>query len=407
MYKTAETRKIIEKLKSSPEVKKILSISQTDSEFLQRMNVWISETKDPYFYFKVKELNKKLYSQILMLIWNESEKNSSMNEIKLEKKETFAAKLSYSVHEDLEKPEIFLSLEEWMKAFFVLGEFLAKQSRFNIYVSYVDSLIPAIFCTFGYLHSKYSSYETKDLIASFASLPCGQELCFKTSRYKDIWELRTFKKVDKKENRVLIENNKKDNLIDHIKEQDIPNKVRVRGNAKMSSGRGLGVKMNDHISPIIGFLYGKEVANRIKILNEDHINIFGRAVFEELEQIMESLIFELPGKEKFYLKDILYFKNSETNFWNVEHIKSDCAKEDNERMNVYIGENNALNFWDLRGDKNVIFADRKNIDKTYHKDLFDRIRRSISEEAKIISELENYFDAHSIAFPRGVEIVAW
>lgn len=407
MYKSAETREFIGKLKSSPEVKKILSIAQTDSEFFQRMNVWILETKDPYFYFKGKELNKKIYNQILILIWKESEKKSKSNQKKTEKKETFATKLSYSVHDESGKAEIFLSLEEWMKAFFLFGEFLAKQSRFNIYVSYVDSLIPAIFCTFGYLHSKYSSYRTKDLIASFASLPCGKELCFKTYSCKDIWELRTLKEVDKKQDRVLIENNKKENLIDHIKEEDIPNKVRVRGNAKMSSGRGLGVKMNDYISPIIGLLYGKEIENRIKILNEEHINILGRAVYEEIEQIMESLIFELPDKEKFYLRDILYFKNSETNFWNVEHIKSDRAKEDDGRMNVYIGENNALNYWDLRGDKNVIFADRKNIDKTYHEDLFDRIRRSISEEAKIISELENYFAVHSIVFPRGVEIVAW
>lgn len=405
----SETNEVMEKLKTNQEVKKIFLHSRTSSEFFQRVNFWLAETSDPYFYFKKKKLNRKIFEQEIDLLWDELNipKTKVSKKISEEDKEkSFINNLSYSIMKDSKIISEFVYFEEWMKAFFIIGEFLSKYSKFNIYISYVDSLIPAMFSIFGYVHSKYKSYISTDFIYLFDKFEIGKELCFKTSENEDTWELRTFRGIDKQENSVLLEN-KNQLLINYVTEQNIPFRVRVKGNVKMAAGRGAGLKMNDHLSPKMSYLYGTKVLNEIKVMNEHYVNICGRAIFDEIEEIMSYLVFQLPNQKKFYLSDILCFQNSDTNFWNIENIMSNREKKENGRLNVFIGENNAINFGDLMGEKNIVFADRKNIDKPSHEVFFDQIRRSTTEEASLILDLKTHFAKSGIEFPRGVEIIAW
>lgn len=400
---TESIEEVVVKLIMNDRINKIFLLSKSKDEFLDRLDVWFQETNDPYIYLLKGELDKKKINRIKDYLWIKLRNDKRLKKVR---KKNFVNDVTYSFINEPSEIRKFNDLEEWMKAFFLIGDFLSKKSHFNIYISYIDSLIPAIFSALGFIHSTYSEMETEDFITLFSDFKNEDEICFKPSNNKNTWEIRTFKNVDKKKKMLLIEN-KKLLLTNHIPDKDIPLKIRVKGNVKKVSGSSPELKMNDKTNPILGTLYTRKVETIIKVMNSCLINIFGRAISEKYMGIINSLLLKLPNQDEFKINDILYSQYNGTNFRNVELIKSYLDIKESGRLNIFIDENNATNFWEIKGNKNIIFADRKKIDKVYHDDLFDQIRRSKSEETNLIKELENYFREYGVKFPRGVEIIAW
>ncbi|WP_142920419.1 hypothetical protein, partial [Staphylococcus xylosus] len=162
-----------------------------------------------------------------------------------------------------------------MKFFLLIGEYIDKKDKINIYISYLDEFYPALFIAKGVIDSNLSSIECKLRDYDINNdLKIGDNVTYLvgTEDGKDIWKKAVVINIYNDENAVKKEWNpyvelkfekKKKNEFNHKIPRTIwSKKLRISSNYKSTAGSV--VKMNKEIDGYFKDKYSKQVLNHIQ-----------------------------------------------------------------------------------------------------------------------------------------------
>ncbi|MGK3150090.1 hypothetical protein VQE80_06525 [Staphylococcus shinii] len=312
-------------------------------------------------------------------------------------------------------------VREWMKFFLLIGEYIDKKDKINIYISYLDEFYPALFIAKGVIDSNLSSIECRLRDYDINNdLKIGDNVTYLvgTEDGKDIWKKAVVINIYNDENAVKKEWNpyvelkfekKKKNEFNHKIPRTIwSKKLRISSNYKNTAGSV--VKMNKEIDGYFKDKYSKQVLNHIQGTNKKQINIIGSKVQKEWESYNEFLEFSEDNIE-YKISDFIFANDSQYSISNVNFIKTINSKSaiENNIPTVFVGDNSALTLSKLKTGKNVILSNRKKYNDTLSELVKQNVLNDlIFEHSQIDSkELHNFLNENNVKIPKGVEIFVY
>lgn len=312
-------------------------------------------------------------------------------------------------------------VREWMKFFLLIGEYIDKKEKINIYISYLDEFYPALFIAKGVIDSNLAGIESKlkDYDVN-NDLKIGDEVTYLAGAKngKDIWKKAHVINIYNDKNAANEEWNpyielqfekKKKNEFNHKIPKTIwSKKLRISSNYKSTAGSV--VKMNKEIEGYFKEKYSKEVLDYIQGTNKKQINVIGLKVQKEWENYKDFLEFSEMGIN-YTISDFIFANDSQYSISNVNFIKSINSKYEVERNipTLFVGDSGALTLSKLKTDKNIILSNRKKNNETLSELVKQNILNDFILEDKQIDfkELHNFLSEKNVKIPKGVEIFVY
>ncbi|MBW0764004.1 MULTISPECIES: hypothetical protein [Mammaliicoccus] len=302
---------------------------------------------------------------------------------------------------------------EWMDFFEILGKYVQSKKLINLYISYIDETLPAIFLAKGIIENHF---ENEKFLNKLGTLKTGDKVALLVDEKNRIWRKADILDVYDSEYNIefnpyvklhviLGKNNSYEN---HIPYKDWNTKIRV--NPSYKSTAGTKIQINDYISEYLLNKYGLEYINNLKMNNQNIVNFVGVNIEKTILEYMNIFKFK-ENNCTFTFKDIIYLKRMAESYSNTQIIKSrtDNSEIYDNDISIFLGDNSSLNFAEYKTNKNIYLSNRKKNNLQYQEIFLDNyMNDSYSHDSeKINNEIKEILNNNKIEIPRGVEIYGY
>lgn len=328
---------------------------------------------------------------------------------------------SHDLHLKKQPTEKWEPIPNWIKFFLEIGKFATRNDSVNIYISYIDDIIPASFISLGAVIGKYVEYQDIEIDSEWinSNLSVGDSVYYRKSIDSNTWQLGKVvniynnKHVNEKFNPyVVIETQipKEEPLFDNIPLTLLLDKVRLGGNVKKTSGNI--VKLNDCLKPKFDYFFNDDIKKHIKFRSENIVNIIGSRKendFREFSRRCQLRLFSLKTVVK--IDDWLYYGDEQYNLNNLSFIKSPTTRKDNKSLNIFMDSTAVLNFSEINSKRNVFIVNRMKV-YDYNMDNIERVSQNIIKNnlfnnTNLTDDLIKLLSKKNIEIPKGVELYAY
>lgn len=314
-------------------------------------------------------------------------------------------------------------LPRWATFFIEIGRYLEESDEVSIYVNYLDDIMPSTFVALGILDSIYKRYEDKFFLEEWINknIRKGQEVSYIYEEKKNkakFWRKATVVDVkhldymnEKFNPYVILEVNlpKKQKVIDKVPKTQIMEKIRIGGNVRNTAGSR--VFIDDRLNKRFRKLFSNHTVDIIKFTNQQHINLIGhgkRNCFEKFAQQISIYGSDVLGEEGFKLSDWFYFESTSNNLANLNMINSESSIFNNNNINIFIGANTSLRYYNFSNKKNIYLVDRLDISNDSAESLSVNLMKDTMLGSKDVTlELLKYLEESKVLIPKGVELFAF
>lgn len=305
----------------------------------------------------------------------------------------------------------FSNASHWMTFFVELGKYMASNRNRNVFVSFLDSVLPAAMISFG-IAKKFMDFAASEegsarFFEKLESLSAGDELMVKAN---GIWQRGKLVSSDEKSITVQVLDSDRSELQNTFLNSAAAKKVRF--NSSKGNGKRKFVNLDDDISGNLKYLYLDSELNKIKALNETPINLVGTRISTEFRELIDHFYFVgvTGGGNRIYrFKDFIYEDTDKQNFRNLNWVKS--AKDtDNpgEGISIFIGASNTMNmFYQFRGIGNIFIDDRTRSQP--QRDEFIQWLQDVAmlDKKNVTDDFVEYLGESRTLIPKGVEVYVW
>lgn len=306
---------------------------------------------------------------------------------------------------------------EWINFFFKLGRFVEQEKEINLFVNYLDRIIPSTLIAMGIVDEYYFEQNQSKLENISDDFIVGDEISYLSDDgnwYKaKVVEINELSYMAERFNPYLkiSRSYKNEPMTIHVPRTDWPKRIRMGGIVTGSSGTSHKVRINDRISEVIALRHSEKLVNSLKIHSQLNVNLIGWGIDKKIRDVSNKMQFS-DEKSSFFITDYLYLDNDrESNYANVHMVSSDKTEinQDSNSVSIFVGAKNALKLSKHKSKRNVYLTNR--IRKEYYEDtrlLINNLTQSskLSKEERInkLDELYNYLQEFNIDIPKGVEI---
>ncbi|MCJ1785530.1 hypothetical protein [Mammaliicoccus sciuri] len=303
--------------------------------------------------------------------------------------------------------------KQWMEFFECIGKFVQTRNNINLYISYLDEILPALFISKGIIESQLEYYKRHDDIPK---LEVGDEIALLTDLKNEIWRkakvldvyydsskiaLNPFAKLKI----ILGKNNTYDN---HIPFRDWNTKIRMNPNFKSTAGSI--VKLDDSISDFLRRKYSVNYLKNLKMKNQNIVNLIGNNIEQTIYDYMKIFNFN-NEKHHYKLDDIIHHSGKVKNYSNTQIIKSRNYTNDitNNEVSIFLGDNSSLIFSEYRTERNIFISNRKKSNLQHQEIFLDSfLNDSYGNNClEVNKEIKEFLKKYKIEIPKGVEIYGY
>ncbi|MGY0685437.1 hypothetical protein ACW7DJ_12660 [Mammaliicoccus sciuri] len=302
---------------------------------------------------------------------------------------------------------------QWMKFFECIGEFVQTKNNINLYISYLDEILPALFISKGIIENQLEYYKRHDDIPK---LVVGDEIALLTDSKNEIWRKAKVLEVYYDSSKIALnpfaklkiilgKNNTYDN---HIPFREWNTKIRMNPNFKSTAGSK--VKLDDSISDFLRRKYSINYLKNLKMKNQNIVNIIGNNIEQTIYDYMKIFNFN-NEKHHYKLDDIIQHSGNAKNYSNTQIIKSRNYTNDinNNEVSIFLGDNSSLIFSEYRTERNIFISNRKK-NNLQHQEIFleSFLNDSYSNNClEVNKEIKEFLKKYKIEIPKGVEIYGY
>lgn len=171
-YKT----NIMEKIRKNKEIKQLINQSKDLDSFFkeaEKIGLFNDFSLLTFFYRPPSIVIDELLSMGMQFNVNNNTIKTINNEQELIIEEEYSNLTEYRII-NMMRTE-WAQIESWMAFFIKLGEFVRKQSNINVYINYIDDVIPTLFISLGVIYAALSelSNENKEVVEIEDGLEVG------------------------------------------------------------------------------------------------------------------------------------------------------------------------------------------------------------------------------------------
>ncbi|MGO4994503.1 hypothetical protein ACTQ5F_05635 [Jeotgalibaca porci] len=415
-YKT----NIMEKIRKNKEIKQLINQSKDLDSFFkeaEKIGLFNDFSLLTFFYRPPSIVIDELLSMGMQFNVNNNTIKTINNEQELIIEEEYSNLTEYRII-NMMRTE-WAQIESWMAFFIKLGEFVRKQSNINVYINYIDDVIPTLFISLGVIYAALSelSNENKEVVEIEDGLEVGpgDEVAYLDGNG---WRRATIIAIEKDDNayserfnpyiRLQVERAKGNGTLESVPRTLWSKKIRMSANYKKTSGSV--VRLNDDLSENLIKRCGNDICEKLKFYNEKYINLIGSGIEKNIEEIIDFFKFRDKYGE-YTMKDYIYFSERGLNYSNVNIIKSDKFEPYNseEVVSVFVGSSSALNLNQYKTLKNIYIINRKRLNLLNNEVLETQVSQEMVNQKndKLYSELQIFLENHGVKVPKGCELIVY
>ena len=391
---------------------------QKGTESYEEIETSTKKSED-YTKSKIAENKKQLSSSL-----NSDSKYSKVNKDKKEKRAVHTNdNLNNVLYFRTDQRDEIKELPKWVEFFIEIGRFIADIEEITLYINYLDDIIPATFISLGILDSKYREYEEQFSLEKWMekNFKRNQAVSYLYSEKSDgskewkkskVLEVKKFENMNDTFNPYLILELKlpqQKPLIQQIPKTHILSKVRVGGRVRKTAGST--VYIDDKLNQRFKKLFSENTVDIIKFTNQDYINLIGHGKKHSFEKFSKR--FHIYGSSNenssgFKLSDWFYFEDTHSNLTNINVINSKASNFVEDNINIFLGANSGLGYYNFKNKKNIYLVNRMNNSI----DSINRLTENLEKETMttstdITSTVIAYLDKKGVSLPKGVELFAY
>ncbi|MBW4836178.1 MAG: hypothetical protein KZY51_07790 [Staphylococcaceae bacterium] len=314
---------------------------------------------------------------------------------------------------------IWREYEEWMKFFYLVGEFVNSNQRINFYISYIDTFLPAIFISKGIINNAMNQLKSKLSEISITDLVnIGDVITYLYDSRGDIDIWRKAEILDIFNSEILTEEKYNPYLKlnielgrDNYINVEIPKtiwKSKISLNNRYKSTAGSKVSFKSGASDFLRRKYGEDMYHYLNSTSINFLNIYARGFSNMFEKLNEEIEFK---EENFIykLEDYIHLSDSNKSYSNCNLVKSDNNKINFKNIpNIFLNDSVILARDKWRGEKNIYISNRMNSD-FLSRDLviYNICDSSINSKLNVNTEFHDFLIENDASIPRGVEIFVY
>ncbi|MGG6840866.1 UNVERIFIED_CONTAM: hypothetical protein MXM71_06860 [Mammaliicoccus sciuri] len=303
--------------------------------------------------------------------------------------------------------------KQWMKFFESIGKFVQTKNNINLYISYIEEILPALFISKGIIESQLDYYKRYD---DTPKLEVGDEIALLTDSKNEIWRKAKVLEVYNDSSKIALnpfvklkiilgKNNTYDN---HIPYRDWNTKIRMNPNYKSTAGSK--VKLDDSINDFLCRRYSSNFLKNLKMKNQNIVNLIGNNIEQSIYDYMKIFNFK-DEKNHYKLNDIIQHGGNTKNYSNTQIIKSRKYTNNinNNEVSIFLGDNSSLIFSEYRTERNIFLSNRKKSNLQHQEIFLDSfLNDSYSNNClEINKEIKEFLKKNEIEIPKGVEIYGY
>lgn len=372
-----------------------------------------------YYLWSLLYSNSEHETKKLM---NELAKHYMSTEITLEKNSITVENYS-SFKYKINGESTWRNLPNWAIFFIEVGKFIERNDDTTLYINYLDDIIPASFISFGILNSAYSQYKEEINLKNwlFENIKIGTTVSYlydekgnsQVWRQGEIIDIYNEESLNKEFNpfiKLKISLPGQSPLSQSVSYKHLFKKIRIGGSVKNTAGSTVFLK--DDLKKDLREYFPKEISSKIKFFNTTIINFIGHNKYNPIQKFTRS--FKLSERlddtiKQYQLNSWFYSEKDSYNLTNINVISSDSVPHEyNDRVNLFVGANASLKYYQNQSSRNVFLVDRSII----HSDSVETLSDIIAKDnmlgvENITSDIINYFNKKNISIPKGVELYAY